>query len=975
MRLKRPNPRTLTANILNELMKTQPHRAAVFALYAAIAALAYVCSSPAVSAQQTSAATQPATGPLPFDPAVTVGVLPNGMHYYIRENHKPEKRAELRLVVNAGSVLEDEDQRGLAHMVEHMAFRGTKRFAKNEISSYLESVGMRYGPDINAFTSFDETVYMVTVPTDTAAIVDKGFQILSEWAHGVAFEPSQVEKERPVVIEEWRLGQGAENRMQNKWFPVLFSGSRYGARLPIGDKTILETYKPATLRRFYDTWYRPDLMAVVAVGDFNKHQIEALIKRYLGAIPAGSNPRSRTLYPVPSYDSTLVSINRDKEATRSVIRLLYKELKRSNTTTATYREGLVEQLFGSIFNDRFSEMTQKPNPPFINAYAAQGGLVRSAESFSLTAIVADNGIQRGLNALLTEGERVKRFGFLQSELDRAKKDMQRGIEQAYAERDKTNSGVYAESYVSAFLQSEPSTSVDYDLALISRFLPTITLAEVNRLAGAWMTDRNRVLVTTSPDKPGIVDPSRAELLLAFDAVKRADIAAYSETAPSQQLVEKDPAGGHVVAERKIKEIDLTEWKLSNGVRVLLKPTDFNADQVSFTAYSPGGASLLSDAAYAAASAADLIPLTSGVGKFSVVDLQKFLAGKQVSVSPMIDDLSEGFFGNASQRDVETMLQLVYLYFTQPRLDTSLVNTFLGRFRGVLANRSASPEAAFSDTLQVTMSQHSVRELPMSATTLDRIDPFKSYDFYKDRFSDASGFTFVFVGNFKLHSIKPLVEKWLGGLPSTGKKETWRDTGIRPPKGVVQRTVKKGAEPKARTALIFTGPFVYTRQNRYHLSALAELLTIKLREALRENLGGTYGVSVAPGTSREPEPSYQFTIGFGSAPERLEVLTAAALAQIDSVKKFGTTPEYLNKVKEATLRARETALKQNEFWLSQISTFDQSGWSLAEIPNGEKLISSLTVQDLQRAAAMYLRTDNYVRVSLYPENYPAAENKE
>ena len=424
----------------------------------------------------------------------------------------------------------------------------------------------------------------------------------------------------------------------------------------------------------------------------------------------------------------------------------------------------------------------------------------------------------------------------------------------------------------------------------------------------------------------------------------------------------------------IKEIGLTEWRLSNGVRVLLKPTDFNADQIMFTSYSPGGASLLPDASYIAASAADLIPTTSGVGKFSVIDLQKFLAGKQVSVFPSIDDLSEGISGSASQRDVNTMLQLIYLYFTQPRLDTSLVNTFIGRFKGVLANRSASPEAAFSDTLQVTMAQHSVRELPVSAAVLDRIDPFKSFDFYKDRFSNASGFTFVFVGNFNTDSIKPAVAKWLGGLPSTGRKETWRDTGIRPPTGVVQRVVKKGAEPKARTALIFTGAFEYTRQNRYQLSALAELLNIKLREALRENLGGTYGVSVNPSASRDPLPSYRFTIGFGSAPERLEALTAAALAQIDSVKKFGTTPEYLNKVKEAAFRSRETAMKQNGYWLAQISTFDQSGWALAEIPNGEKLISALTIDDLQKAAIKYLRTDNYVRVSLYPENFSGAETR-
>src|SRR3954463_7109048 len=774
--------------------------------------LVALCLAPlAAIAQQT-----PTGAPLPFDPAVTVGTLSNGMRYYIRENHKPDKRAELRLVVNAGSVLEDEDQRGLAHMVEHMAFRGTKTFAGNQISSYLESIGMRYGPDINAFTSFDETVYMLTIPTDTAAIVDKGFQILGEWAHNVAFEPSQIEKERPVVIEEWRLGQGAENRMQNKWFPVLFDGSVYGERVPIGLKSVLETYKPETLRRFYDTWYRPDLMAVVAVGDFDKTQIEALIRQYMGAIPAASTKKARPVFPVPARDSTLVSINADREATRSVIRLLYKQPKRTNTTEASYRQQLVEQLFGQMFNDRFSEITQNPNPPFINAFAAQGDLVRTAETFSLTAIVADNGLQRGLNALLTEGERIKRFGFLQSELDRAKKDTQRGIEQAYAERDKTNSSVYAGAYVSSFLQSQPSTSIQYDRDEITKLLPGITLAEVNKLAGEWMTDKNRVLVTTSPEKQGIVSPSRGELMLSFDAVKGANITAYTESAPSQQLVDKDPVGGKVVSERQVKEIGVTEWTLSNGVRVLLKPTDFNADQIMFTSYSPGGASLLPDASFIAASAADLIPTTSGVGKFTVIDLQKFLAGKQVSVYPSIEDLSEGVSGSASQRDVDTMLQLVYLYFTQPRLDTALVNTFIGRFKGVLANRSASPEAAFSDTLQVTMAQHSPREAPVSAATLERIDPFKSYDFYKDRFADANGFTFVFVGNFQTDSMKPLVAKWLGALPSNNRKETWRDTGIRPPSGVVERVVKKGTEPKARTALVFTGPFEYTRQNRYYL---------------------------------------------------------------------------------------------------------------------------------------------------------------
>jgi len=911
------------------------------------------------------------SAPLPFDPAVKIGTLPNGLRYYIRENKKPEKRAELRLVVNAGSVLEDENQRGLAHMVEHMAFRGTRRFAGNEISSYLELVGMRFGPDINAFTSFDETVYMVTIPTDTAAIVDKGFQILAEWAHAVTFDSAQVERERPVVIEEWRLGQGAENRMQNRWFPVIFSGSRYASRLPIGEKAVLDNYSRATLRNYYDTWYRPDLMAIVAVGDFDGKQIEALIRRHLGALPRPVNPKPRTVYPVPPHDTTLVSITADKEATRSVVRLVYKQPKRTNTTLATYRQRLVEQIFGSILNDRFNEITQKPNPPFITAYAGKGELVRSAESFSLTAVVANNGIARGLEAILTETERVRRFGFLQAELDRARKDIQRSLEQAYAEREKTPSEYYAGVYASAFLRGEPATSIDFALATTTQQLPSITLAEVNRLAGEWVTDKNRAIATTSPEQVGVVSPTRAELMQTLDRVMGAGITPYEEARIAANLVDKAPKGGSVVSERHVKEIGVTEWKLSNGVRVLIKPTDFQADQVIFNAYSPGGASLLSDSEFVPASGADLIPSVSGVGKFSMVDLQKFLAGKKAAVSTSIADLGEGVSGEGSPRDLETMLSLVYLYFTEPRLDTAAATALLERYKGVIANKNSSPEVAFSDTLQVIMSQHSLRAQPVSVALVERISLSKSFDFYKQRFADASDFTFVFVGNINPDSIKPQIAKWLGSLPSTGRKENWRDTGIRPPTGVVERVVRRGVEPKARTAIVFTGPFDYTRENRYHLSALAGLLNIKLREALRENLGGTYGVSVGASASREPIPAYSFAIGFGASPERLEALTAAAFSQIDSVKRFGVTADDLTKVKQAALRGRETSLKQNNFWLSQISSFDQVGWPLAAIPDADKLIMSLSSEHLKRAASRYLRTDNYVRVSLYPDSQPAA----
>jgi zinc protease len=411
------------------------------------------------------------------------------------------------------------------------------------------------------------------------------------------------------------------------------------------------------------------------------------------------------------------------------------------------------------------------------------------------------------------------------------------------------------------------------------------------------------------------------------------------------------------------------------VRVLLKATDFNADQILFTAYSPGGASLLSDSTFIPASGADFISAVSGVGKFSMVELQKFLAGKRAAVSTSIDDLGEGLSGGGSPRDLETVLELVYLHFTEPRLDTTAAVALLQRYKGAIANRHSSPEVAFSDTLQVTMSQHSLRAQPVSPALVDRISLSKSFEFYRDRFSDASDFTFVFVGNLNVDSVKPQIAKWLGSLPSTGRKETWRDTGIRPPTGVVERVVKKGVEPKARTAIVFTGPFEYTRENRFHLTALAELLDIKLREALRENLGGTYGVSVGLSVSREPIPTYSFSIGFGAAPDRLEALTLAALAQIDSVKRWGATADYLTKVKQGALRSRETALKQNSYWLNQIQSFDQSGWPMATIPDADKIIVALTSADLQAAATRYLRTDNYVRVSLYPETHPAVTPKE
>lgn len=927
-----------------------------------VVSLVLVTSASALAAQT------PTTDSLPIDPAITVGVLPNGIHYYIRENHKPEKRAELRLVVNAGSVQEDEDQRGLAHMTEHMSFRGTKRFPKNALTSYLESIGMQFGPHINAYTSFDETVYMLTVPTDTGSALAKGFQILADWGSAVTMDSSQIALERPVVIEEWRLGQGANNRMQQKWFPVVFAGSRYSERLPIGVLPVLQSYKPETLRRFYADWYRPDLMAIVAVGDFDKTKIEALILQTVGAIPVRASERSKETFGVPLTGPPAVAVASDSEATATIVRLFRKEPASRTTTLPAYRDELVKLLFNQMLNARFAELTRKPNPPFIIANSGSDPLVRTADLYGLTAVVKDNGAEVGLRALLTEGERVRRYGFLNSELDRARKSLLSSLEQAYAERDKTNSGVYAQQYARMFLTGEPSTSQKFDLETSRALLPSIGLADFQKLAARWLGNDEWVVVATSPKKPGVLQPDSLALANDIKSVVASTITPYTEAVAAGALVPTPPAAGRVVSERTFPAVGVTEWKLSNGVRVLIKPTDFKADQILMAGYSPGGSSLLPDSLYYRAAGAELIPLASGVGAFSATDLQKVMAGHIVNVAPNVESLRETVSGRASRNDLPTMLQLTYLYFTQPRYDSTAVKTLLERIKDYYRNVGASPEAAFNDTLQVTLAQHAFREKPVSSELIGLTDPAKSFRFYRDRYGDAGDFTFVIVGAFNQDSLKPLVAQWLGALPSKGRKETWRDVETLPPKGVVTRTVLKGTEAKAQTSIVFSGPIVFNRRNRFQLQSLASLLDIKLRETLREQMGGTYGVGVSPDVQQQPHPGYKFTIAFGSAPERLDSLAAAVFVQLDSVKKFGVAPEYLAKVKEASLRSRETAIKQNEYWAGQIAYFDQNNWDISTIPDADKLIDALTAKDLQDAAIKYLRPDNYVRVSLFPENY-------
>ena len=905
---------------------------------------------------------------LPIDPRVRVGTLDNGIRYYIRQNQRPEKRAELRLVVNAGSVLESPDQLGLAHFLEHTAFNGTTHFKKNELVQYLESIGVRFGADLNAYTSFDETVYILPIPTDTARIVDQAFTILEDWAHGQLFDPTEIANERGVVREEWRGRKGAGDRMLQQWLPVAFKGSRYAERLPIGTEASIMSANAEKLRRFYRDWYRPDLMAVIAVGDFDPAAIEAKIRKHFSRIQKRPGAPVRTVYDVPGNKEPLVAIATDREATSSSVNLIYKMPATRVETVGDYRSMLIERLYLRMLNSRFSEITQKPDAPFLGAGASKSSFfARSVESFTLAASVKDGGIDRGVEALLTEARRVDQYGFLQSELDRVKTDVLRGYERSHAERERTQSEAFVEEYVGNYLEGEAIPGIEYEFELAQKLLPTITLADVNQLAKRWITDENRVIIAQAPIKDSVVAPTREGILAAFDRASRAEVAAWTESVSSEQLVETPPASGRIVSSKPIPGIDAAEWTLSNGARVIVKPTDFKADQIMFTAYSPGGTSLASDADYMSAAISQQIIPMGGLGSFNAVDLSKKLAGKVAGVAPTFGETTEGMSGSSSPKDVETMFQLAYLTFTAPRLDSVRFEAFKNQVTPFLANRGLAPNNVFSDTVQVTMSQRAFRARPISPETFAEVDPAKALAFYRDRFADASDFTFVIVGNVDTVAVKPMVETWLASLPNKGRKEKARDTGMAPPKGIVKKVVYKGTEQKATTSTIFTGPCSYNPEARFLLRALTTMMQTRLNESLRERLGGTYSPNIGGGCQRQPREQYSIQIGYGSSPENVEPLTTAVMALIDSVKTHTPSQADVDKVREEILRAREVEVKTNAYWLGNIAARDQAGEDLAGLgPPYDEMVRKLTGADLQRAARQYFDTGNYARFVLLPE---------
>ncbi len=941
---------------------------------AAVRLVTQTQQSPALEHARTGALRDP----MPVGPGVTVGQLENGLQYYIRENSEPANRAEFSLVVKVGSVVEDEDQLGLAHFLEHMAFNGTENFEKQELIDFMESIGMRMGADLNAGTSFDETRYMLQIPTDSPEVMANTFQILEDWAHGLTLDPEEIDKERGVIIEEWRLRRGAAARIQDEQFPVLLRDSRYAERSPIGTVESLETFEHEALRRFYRDWYRPDLMAVIAVGDFDRAEVEALLIEHFEGISAPENPRERIEYSVPDHDETLFTIATDEELTSTSVAVYHMLALDEQETIGGYRQQLVEGLYNGMLNLRLGEIARNPNPPFLGAGSSKGSLVRSKGAYLLSANVPEDGIERGLEVVFTEAERVARFGFTASELERQKIDVLRGIERAYTDRANRGSASYAAEYSRAFLDDEPIPGIEYEFELYKRFIPEITLTEVNQIGSEWIRPQNRVVVVTGPEKEDLDMPSEEALLAVLTGVADMEITAYEETVIDQPLLAEIPEGSTVVGTREFAE-DIVEWELGNGVRVALKPTDFREDQVLFQGFSPGGTSLASDEEWIPASSATVLLQGGGLGPFNTTDLRRVLTGKVASARPFISSFEEGVTGSGSPQDLETMFQLIYMTFTAPRADPEYFEVFNTRNRTSLQNRDASPAVAFNDAINRIMTQDALRSRPVTVETLDHTDLDGSLAFYQDRFEDASDFTFIFVGNIDLDVMRPLVERYLGGLPSTNRVETWRDLGERPPRGVIEEIVRKGLEPQSQTRLFFTGSIDYgDRSQRLGIAVMTSVLETRLREVLREELGGTYSVSVGSSFSWRPAGQYRLSISFGSDPERADELLAAVYEEIDRLKSSPPDEAEVNDVLEAQRRAWETNQESNSWWLSVLDgryryLLDQSD---GRYPSGDVLLETLptygadldalTPPRIQELARRYFDQDNRVRVTLLPE---------
>jgi len=908
---------------------------------------------------------QDLSAPLPLDPAIKSGTLANGLTYFIRQNGRPEKRAMLRLAVKAGSMDEADDQRGLAHMLEHMAFNGSTHFKPGELVSYLESIGARFGPHVNAYTSFDETVYMLDVPTDRPGTMTRGFEALSDFAGGITLDTAEIDRERGVVIEEWRGRLGAGTRMQEPQLKALFGDSRYVNRIPIGTPEVLKSFPPERLRQFYRDHYRPGRMAVIVVGDINPSDIEGLIKEHFSSLQPGGAPR--TVYPIPEHsDTRYVSVS-DVEAQGSSVSITHKGPLLALRTAGDYRRTLVRSLMHQMLNARFAEIARQPDAPFLRAGSDDDTVGLTIEAASVSARVNDGAVEKGLRALGEEIARVRQHGFGEAELDRAKRSAIASYERAYNERGTTESDGYASELLRNYLSDEAAPGIVIELDLVRKFLPTITAAEIGSLARDLFSDRNRVVIATAPQKTGLVAVAEAGMRDALAAGTSATVTAWRDEMGARELVSKKPEPGKVTSRREIAELGVTVLKLSNGVEVWLKPTDFRNDQVVFTSYARGGLSVVAPDDYLNASLATSLVGIAGVGGFTPIELGKLLAGRIAGASAYVSSYSQGVSGSSTPKELETALQLTYLHFTAPNANAEAFELMKRRLEASLANQAQSPGAVYGERVRRinTLDHYSARALRLE--DLSRLDPEKMVSFYKQIFANAANFTFFFVGTFTVDGVTPLLEQYLGSLPSKGSPDSRNgDMHLEFPRSVVRETVMKGQEPRSQTVITFFADTGLEELETHRLQAATEVLENRLRDILREQLGGTYSVGVSY-SNTSPQPGYGVTsVQFGSAPENVESLTAAVMKEIDRLRREGPSADDVRAVKEAEKNDLQTAVRQNGYWLNSLQATHLLGRDARRILQRTERADSLTQENVHAALRKYFPSERHTEVTLMPE---------
>ncbi len=905
--------------------------------------------------------------PIPIDPKVKIGKLDNGLTYYIQKNSKPENRAELRLVVKAGSIQEDDSQVGLAHFTEHMAFNGSKHFPKNELIKYLQSIGMRFGGDINAYTSFDETVYMLTIPTDNQEQLENGFLVLSDWASELLMDSKEIDAERGVILEEWRGGLGASDRMRKKWFPVVFTDSRYADRLPIGTEENLKTFKHETIRKFYKDWYRPNLQAVVVVGDINVDSAEAKIKELFAGKTNPENAPEKIVYPIGENKEPLVVQTIDKEATTAVIMTVRKHKGREMSTLKDLRHEFLIDMVNMMIDARYEECRQDTASSFIAAFGNYSKLVGNVDAFMGQAVSKENRMGEAFEALMREEERIKQYGFLPTELERTKEEYLAMLEKRANEADKTNSSSFASRYTNHFLENEAICGAKIMYNQAKKMMEGISVGEINELAKQWITDENLVVVIMGPEKEGVHIMTEAEAKAILDKKAYKDVTPYIDNYKEDPLVDKELEGGTLVSKKELADVDATEYTLKNGVKVVVKATDFKDDEILMMAVSPGGSSLLPDADFPAAVFATTVLARSGLGAFDKVELDKKLKGKYASVMPYIDETDEGFSGSSTIKDLEILMQLVYLYFDAPRFDESMCNLVVKEIKNQLKFLSSNPQIMFVDTLIKACFQNDIRktQIPdekfMDAVTLERVKRV-----YLDRFADASDFTFTFVGNVNEETFIPLMEKYLGNLPSIKRTETFKNVSKAFSPQTQNISIEVGMENQGNLGILFAKDMPWNINNNLSVDIFNEVASMVLLEEIREKMGGTYSPTVRFSADKFPQSIMSGTITISCNPKNAKKISKTCFKILNDLLTKGISDDHFSKAVAQIKKSGETVAKENSYWRNYIATNLFYGDNLNKRQEYEKMLDTITKEEVIANIKTGFDPTHYVEVIQYPE---------